>query len=115
MEAEGLRHQARFTTARPDAPHSIAATKPVTKAAKFEEIMTVKDDGESIALFEPLMISEGAPDRSKLNDLALELAARAAAFLLPLPKVIAGFLSLGREPINGGGGTEVVEYSMLKR
>jgi Fic family protein len=55
--------------------------------------MTLRDDGESIALFEPLMISEGSPDRSKLNDLALELATRAAAFRSSLPASTASALA----------------------
>jgi len=55
--------------------------------------MTIRDDGESIALFEPLMIGEGSPDRSMLNDLALDLAARAAAFRSSLPVSVATALS----------------------
>ena len=36
--------------------------------------MTISDDGETVGLFEPLMVSEGSPARAGLNDLALELA-----------------------------------------
>lgn len=49
----------------------------------------VKDDGEAIALFEPLMIEEGSPKRGPLNDLALELAEKSAAFRASLPETIA--------------------------
>ena len=38
-----------------------------------------RDDGESIGLFEPLMVSEGSPRRAGLSDLALELAEKSAA------------------------------------
>lgn len=51
--------------------------------------MTVRDDGESIGLFEPLMVSEGSPSRARLNDLALELAEKSAAFRSSLPESIA--------------------------
>lgn len=51
--------------------------------------MTVRDDGETIGLFEPLMISEGSPKRAELNDLALELATRSASFRSSLPGSIA--------------------------
>ncbi len=55
--------------------------------------MTIHDDGEPISLFEPLMVSEGSPHRCGLNDLALELAERAAAFRSRLPYSIASALS----------------------
>lgn len=55
--------------------------------------MTLRDDGESIALFEPLIISEGSPDRSKINDLALDLATRATAFRSSLPASTASALA----------------------
>ena len=42
--------------------------------------MTIPDDGETIGLFEPLMVSEGSPARAGLNDLVLELAEKSAAF-----------------------------------
>ena len=45
--------------------------------------MTARDDGESIGLFEPLLVSEGAKSRAKLNDLALSLAEKSAAFSPP--------------------------------
>lgn len=49
----------------------------------------MQDDGENIALFEPLMIAEGSTRRSTLNDLALELAEKSAAFRSSLPDSIA--------------------------
>lgn len=52
-----------------------------------------QDDGESIGLFEPLMVSEGAPSRGALNDLALELAEKSAAFRSSLPESIASALA----------------------
>lgn len=53
----------------------------------------MRDDGESIALFEPLMVSVGSPQRGELNDLALTLAERAAAFRSSLPASIASALA----------------------
>lgn len=53
----------------------------------------VHDDGESIGLFEPLMVSEGSPRRGELNDLALELAEKSAAFRSSLPESIAAALA----------------------
>lgn len=51
--------------------------------------MIPRDDGETIALFEPLMISEGASSRTALNDLALDLGTRSAAFRSSLPASIS--------------------------
>lgn len=48
-----------------------------------------RDDGESIGLFEPLMVSEESPHRARLSDLALELAEKSAAFRSSLPESIA--------------------------
>ncbi len=55
--------------------------------------MTLRDDEETTGLFEPLMISEGSHHRSALNDLALDLAARAAAFRSSLPDQVAASLA----------------------
>lgn len=55
--------------------------------------MTIPDDSETIGLFEPLMVSEGAPARAGLNDLALELAEKSAAFRSRLPVSIAEALA----------------------
>lgn len=55
--------------------------------------MTLRDDKETIGLFEPLMVGEGSPHRGELNDLALDLAARAAAFRSSLPDQVAAALA----------------------
>ena len=55
--------------------------------------MTLRDDKETIGLFEPLMVSEDSPHRGELNDLALDLAARAAAFRSSLPDQVAAALA----------------------
>lgn len=55
--------------------------------------MTIPDEGETIGLFEPLMVSEGSPSRPGLNDLALELAEKSAAFRSSLPASIAEALA----------------------
>ncbi|MCP4195173.1 MAG: Fic family protein [Planctomycetaceae bacterium] len=55
--------------------------------------MTLRDDGETIGLFEPLMVSEGSKHRAELNDLALDLATRSASFRASLPDSIASALA----------------------
>lgn len=55
--------------------------------------MTIPDDGETIGLFEPLMVSEGSPARAGLNDLVLELAEKSAAFRSGLPPSISEALA----------------------
>ncbi|MGB0914019.1 MAG: hypothetical protein ACPGSW_10530 [Phaeobacter italicus] len=55
--------------------------------------MAIPNDKETIGLFEPLMVSEDAPARAGLNDLALELAERSAAFRSSLPASIADALA----------------------
>lgn len=55
--------------------------------------MTIRDDGETVGLFEPLMVSGGAVQRPVLNDLALELAEKSAAFRSSLPPSIADSLA----------------------
>lgn len=57
------------------------------------EHVTVADDNESLGLFEPLMVAEAAPVRQPLNDLALELAEKSAAFRSSLPAPIADALA----------------------
>ncbi len=54
---------------------------------------TARDDGETIGLFEPLMVSEGSPKRGALNDLALDLATASARFSSRLPLSIADALA----------------------
>lgn len=53
----------------------------------------VHDDGETVGLFEPLMVSEGSPARAGLNDLALELAEKSAGFRSSLPASMADALA----------------------
>lgn len=55
--------------------------------------MTIRDDGETMGLFEPLMVSEGSPARGGLNDLVLELAEKSAGFRSSLPASIAEALA----------------------
>lgn len=50
--------------------------------------MTIPDAGESTALFDPLMIPEGARDRARLNDLTVDLVEKSAAFRSSLPTPI---------------------------
>ncbi|RUM24380.1 Fic family protein [Rhizobium vallis] len=54
--------------------------------------MSVRDDGESPILFEPLVVSDVVL-RSNLNDLALSLAEKSAAFSSSLPPAIADALA----------------------
>ena len=44
------------------------------------DILAVSDRGESLALMEPLVLSEGSRHRGELTDLSLDLAARSAGF-----------------------------------
>lgn len=53
----------------------------------------VCDDGETIGLFEPVMVSDGSPARGALNDLALELAEKSASFRSSLPASMADALA----------------------
>lgn len=55
--------------------------------------VTISDDGETVGLFEPLMVSEGSSARAGLNDLVLELAEKSAAFRSGLPASIAEALA----------------------
>ena len=55
--------------------------------------MTIPEEGETIGLFEPLMVSEGSPARAGLNDLVLELAEKSAAFRSGLPASIGEALA----------------------
>lgn len=55
--------------------------------------LSMRDDNESIARFEPLMVGESSPQRAALNDLALELATSSAGFNSALPTGIARALA----------------------
>ena len=62
------------------------------KADKMSEKIA-RDDGESVGLFEPLMVSDSASMRPPLNDLALELARASALLIGSLPASIADALA----------------------
>ncbi len=53
----------------------------------------MRNEGETIGLFEPLLVSEGSRHRAELNDLALDLSTRTAAFRSSLPESIADALA----------------------
>ncbi|PKP62705.1 MAG: cell filamentation protein Fic, partial [Alphaproteobacteria bacterium HGW-Alphaproteobacteria-8] len=55
--------------------------------------MTLPDDGETVGLCEPLMVSEDSPARAALNDLVLELAEKSAGFRSSLPASLAEALA----------------------
>ena len=51
------------------------------------------DDGESIALMEPMLLAQGSPYRGPLTDLAVDLAARAAGLRRSLPRGVSAALA----------------------
>jgi len=53
----------------------------------------IRDAGETIGMFEPLMVSESSPKRAELNDLVLDLATASARFAGSLPTSIADALT----------------------
>lgn len=53
----------------------------------------MKDDGENVGRFEPLMVAEGSAHRLVLNDLSFELAEKSAAFRSSLPEPIAATMA----------------------
>lgn len=55
--------------------------------------MAARDDSESIGLFEPLVVSEGAKSRPRLNDLATSLASKTTALSLSVAPAVAGALA----------------------
>ena len=57
------------------------------------DINTVTDRQESLTLMEPLLISESSSHRSRLTDLALELAASSAGLRRSLPEGLASALA----------------------
>jgi Fic family protein len=64
------------------------AKKPAKLAAKKAakaSAAPLRDDGESIALMEPMLVSEGSPARAKISELAFELSKASAAFRASLP------------------------------
>jgi len=60
---------------------------------KDKDIKAATDRGESTDLMEPLLVSDSSPHRARLNDLALELAARSAGFRRSLPDGVLKALS----------------------
>ena len=73
--------------------YKLSELEPDIKPDRKQAGVTLRDDGETIGLFEPLMISEGSPKRAEINDLALELATRSASFRSSLPASIASSLA----------------------
>ena len=57
------------------------------------EPATAVDDGESVALMEPMLLAQGSPHRGPLTDLAVELAARAAGLRRSLPHGVSAALA----------------------
>src|SRR6202453_4053979 len=57
------------------------------------DIQAVADRGESVTQMEPLLISESAPHRGALTDLAIDLAGKAAGFRSSLAPGIRGALA----------------------
>lgn len=53
----------------------------------------IRDDGEAIGLFEPLMVNETSPKRAELNDLVLDLAMISARLSSSLPASISDALA----------------------
>jgi Fic family protein len=67
--------------------------EPANKAARIAANMTLRDDGETLGLFEPLTIGEDSNHRPELNDLALDLARRSEGFRRSLPEGMAKALA----------------------
>lgn len=64
------------------------AKKAAKKAAKKPEGLaaaSLRDDGDSVALMEPMMVAQGSPAHSKVAELAFELSKASAAFRASLP------------------------------
>jgi len=55
--------------------------------------MSLEDRKEPVGLMEPLLIPESSQRRGALNDLALDLAAKSAAFKSSLPNEIVEALA----------------------
>ena len=56
------------------------------KAAAKNKPLNLVDDGEAVTMMSPALLSDEAKGKAKLNDLAIELAARAAGFKRSLPE-----------------------------
>ena len=67
---------------------------PSMPAEPAMEPATAVDDGESVALMEPMLLAQGSPHRGPLTDLAVELAARAAGLPpQPAPRRVSAALA----------------------
>jgi Fic family protein len=65
----------------------------IEKTEKEPAKRPAKDRGGSIGLMEPLLISEGSPQRGALTDLALELGQKSAGFRRSLPESLLSSLA----------------------
>lgn len=64
------------------------AMKPAREPAKEPARRDASDQGESVALMEPLLISQGSRHRPALTDLAVELAQKSSGFRRSLPPAL---------------------------
>lgn len=60
---------------------------------KLADISAAKDRAESVGLMEPMILGDGSAQRERLNDLAVELASRAAGFRRSLPDGVLSALA----------------------
>ena len=67
----------------------MAARKPAKISAKKRASAPLRDEGEDVALMEPMRISEECDARPALMDLVLDLTKRSASFRASLPKGLA--------------------------
>lgn len=74
-------------------PISIGQAELSNEAGELWTIVATRDDGESIGLFEPLLVSEGAKSRPRLDALAISLAEKSAALSASLPPAILSALA----------------------
>jgi len=64
-----------------------------TKADKKTPKNAIRDDGETVSMMEPLLISASSRHREQLADLAVALAARSAGFRRSLPEGVLSALA----------------------
>ena len=67
--------------------HCSMSNEPATRA------VPAADDGESIALMEPMLLAQASSHRGPLTDLAVDLAARAAGLRRSLPQGVSAALA----------------------
>ena len=60
---------------------------------KEPDILPATDQGESVGLMEPMIVSESSKHREELSDLALELASKSAGCPGSLPDGVLGALA----------------------